>query len=84
MTLLDFLENSYYAQNVVNGSFLGPILTLSFGPGNAKKEKFYKTCFLDFFPKFYVMAGIEKKIKLSVFPFFKTTLITPKEPLFGS
>ena len=37
-------------------------------------------CSLDFL-KFYVVTGIPKKVKVTVFPFFWTTLNIPKEPL---
>ena len=53
-----------------------------FSPKNAKIQKFYQLCSFDF-SKFYVMTGIQNKVKLTVRWFFRTTLILLKTPLFG-
>lgn len=53
------------------------------GPKNKKtKQKFYKIC-LSYFSEIYVMTGIQMKVKATVFSFFRTRFIVPKEPLFG-
>ena len=53
------------------------------GPKNANKtQNFTNFCSLDF-SDIYMMTGIQMKVKVTVFSFFRTTFIVPKEPLFG-
>ena len=57
MIVLDFKENSYYAQNVINRSFLGP------------KSTYLKFCLSLFISEFCMMTGIKKLIKVIVWIF---------------
>ena len=45
-------------------------------------ENFTKSVY-QIFPKFYVMRGIQKDVKATVYLSFRTTLIICREPLFG-
>ena len=60
---------------VLRNEILGPKIKKT-------KQKFYKIC-LSYFSEIYVMTGIQMKVKATVFSFFRTRFIVPKELLFG-
>ena len=64
-------ENSYYAQNLVNGSILGPNLTL----------KFSLNLFISSFWSYtwWLMIGMKKWFKITVFNFFKESFYYAKD-----
>ena len=58
--LLIFKENSYFAQSGLNRAFLGP---------KKQKYKHFTKSVHKIFPKFYVMTGIQKEVRVISFCF---------------